>query len=110
MIYYYRTDVLWNFAKCFCYCRRKKELIELYYAGYLECDEVAMFTTSNERDAWLSEDSLFDRVKLTEKEAYDIVGDDYLLERDDIVSNIIWMTHPRNIISNMITLGKIISR
>ena len=82
----------------------------MYYAGYLECDEVAMFTTSNERDAWLSEDSLFDRVKLTEKEAYDIVGDDYLLERDDIVSNIIWMTHPRNIISNMITLGKIISR
>lgn len=75
----------------------------MYYAGYefLNTD-VAVFETEQQRDNWLNEWSVFDRVPLTADEVWlilDGMPDHVERETDVLDDSIIWLLNPFN--SNM---------
>ena len=69
--------------------------------GYLNTD-VAVFKTENQRDKWLKEWSVFDRVPLSADEVwliFDGMPDHVERETDVLDDSIIWLLNPIN--SNM---------
>lgn len=75
----------------------------MYYAGYgfLNTD-VAVFATEQQRDNWVHEWSVFDRIPLSEEEVWFILDgmpDHVERETDVLDDSIIWLLNPFN--SNM---------
>ena len=69
-----------------------------FYAGYDFINtDVAVFDSEEKRDVWVENESIFKRISLSEKEAYDIVGKYELCE--DEVDDIVWMINDLNIIN-----------
>lgn len=70
-----------------------------YYAGYNSMKtDVAMFNTKAERDEWVQdENSAFERIQLTRREAISIVGTKAELHKDELNDHIMWMINPLNI-------------
>ena len=75
----------------------------MFYAGYESIDtDVAVFKTENQRDKWLKEWSVFDRVPLSADEVWlilDGMADHVERETDVLDDSIIWLLNPIN--SNM---------
>lgn len=72
----------------------------MYYAGYGYLDtDVAVFETKRQRDDWIKEWSVFDRMALTEGDVWFILGGmlDYAeREKDVLDDSIVWLLNPLN--------------
>ncbi len=72
----------------------------MYYAGYgcLNTD-IAVFETARQRDKWVHEWSVFDRIPLSEEEVWFILDGmpDHVERETDILDNsIVWLLNPFN--------------
>ena len=72
----------------------------MFYAGYgyLNTD-VAVFKTEHQRDAWINEWSVFDRMALSEGDVWFILDgspDRAIRQRDDYNDSIVWLINPLN--------------
>lgn len=72
----------------------------MYYAGYgyLNTD-VAVFETSRQRDDWVNQWSVFDRMALSEGDVWFILDgspDRAIRQRDDYNDSIVWLINPLN--------------
>lgn len=72
----------------------------MFYAGYgyLNTD-VAVFKTERQRDAWINEWSVFDRMALSEGDVWFILDgspDRAIRQRDDYNDSIVWLINPLN--------------
>lgn len=72
----------------------------MYYAGYGYLDtDVAVFKTERQRDAWINEWSVFDRMALSEGDVWFILDgspDRAIRQRDDYNDSIVWLINPLN--------------
>ena len=72
----------------------------MYYAGYGHLDtDVAVFETESQRDDWIKEWSVFDRMALSEGDVFFILDgspDKAIRQRDDFNDSIIWLINPFN--------------
>ena len=73
----------------------------MYYAGYgYSNTDVAVFKTENQRDKWLKEWSVFDRVPLSADEVWLILDGmpDHVQRVTDILDDTItWLINPYNL-------------
>lgn len=73
-----------------------------YYAGYATLDtDVAVFQSERQRDEWVNDFSIFDRIPLSEGDVWFIL-DGYPLESlrqetDDLDDSIVWIINPQNL-------------
>lgn len=72
-----------------------------YYAGYATLDtDVAVFQTERQRDDWVNDFSILDRIPLTEDELFLILDgfplDSLRQEVDDLDDSIMWLMNPVN--------------
>jgi len=73
-----------------------------YYAGYPTLDtDVAVFQSERQRDEWVNDFSIFDRIPLSEGDVWFIL-DGYPLESlrqeaDDLDDSIVWVINPQNL-------------
>ena len=72
----------------------------MFYAGYgyLNTD-VAVFKTERQRDAWINEWSVFDRMALSEGDVWFILDgspDRAIRQWDDYNDSIVWLINPLN--------------
>ncbi len=72
----------------------------MFYAGYgyLNTD-VAVFKTERQRDAWINEWSVFNRMALSEGDVWFILDgspDRAIRQRDDYNDSIVWLINPLN--------------
>ena len=72
----------------------------MFYAGYgyLNTD-VAVFKTERQRDAWINEWSVFDRMALSDGDVWFILDgspDNAIKQRDDFNDSIMWLINPVN--------------
>lgn len=73
-----------------------------YYAGYATLDtDVAVFQSERQRDEWINDFSVFDRIPLTEDELFLILDgfpiDSLRQEADDLDDSIVWLINPSNL-------------
>ena len=73
-----------------------------YYAGYATLDtDVAVFQSERQRDEWINDFSVFDRIPLTEDELFLILDgfpiDSLQQEADDFDDSIVWLINPANL-------------
>ena len=73
----------------------------MFYAGYESIDtDVAVFETEQQRDNWLNEWSVFDRIPLSEEEVWFILDGmpDHVERETDIFDDTItWLINPYNL-------------
>ena len=73
----------------------------MFYAGYESIDtDVAVFKTENQRDKWLKEWSVLDRVPLSADEVWlilDGMPDHVQRETDIFDDTITWLINPYNL-------------
>lgn len=74
----------------------------LYYAGYATLNtDVAVFQTEHQRNQWINDFSVFDRIPLTESELFFILDgfpiDSLRQEADDLDDSIVWIINPQNL-------------
>ena len=73
----------------------------MYYAGYgYSNTDVAVFETEQQRDNWLNEWSVFDRIPLSEEEVWFILDGmpDHVERETDILDDTItWLINPYNL-------------
>ena len=72
----------------------------MFYAGYESIDtDVAVFKTERQRDDWIKEWSVFDRMALSEGDVLFILDgspDKAIRQRDDFNDSITWLINPVN--------------
>ena len=72
----------------------------MYYAGYGYLDtDVAVFETSSQRDNWVNQWSVLDRMVLSEGDVFFILDgspDKAIRQRDDYNDSIVWLINPLN--------------
>ena len=73
-----------------------------YYAGYATLDtDVAVFQTEHQRNQWVNDFSVFDRIPLSEGELFFVLDgipvDSLRQEVDDLDDSIVWLINPTNL-------------
>lgn len=73
-----------------------------YYAGYATIStDVAVFQTERQRDKWVNDFSVFDRIPLSKDDARFILDDfpfDFLRQEADYLDDsIVWLINPVNL-------------
>ena len=74
----------------------------MFFAGYATTDtDVAVFQSERQRDEWVNDFSVFDRIPLTESELFFILDgfpiDSLRQEADDLDDSIVWIINPVNL-------------
>lgn len=74
----------------------------MFFAGYAIPDtDVAVFHSEHQRDEWVNDFSILDRIPLTEDELFLILDgfpiDSLRQEADDLDDSIVWLLNPQNL-------------
>lgn len=73
----------------------------MYFAGFASVDtDVAVFQTEPQRDNWVNNPALFDRIPLSDGEVYFLTDglpfDALRQDVDDLDDSIVWLINPIN--------------
>lgn len=73
----------------------------MFFAGYAIPDtDVAIFQSERQRDEWVNDFSIFDRIPLSEGDVWFILDgypfDSLQQEADDLDESIVWLINPQN--------------
>lgn len=74
----------------------------MFYAGYSTFNtDVAVFQSERQRDKWVNDYSLFDRIPLSEDDLFFVLDgfpiDSLRQEADDLDDSIVWLLNPQNL-------------
>ena len=74
----------------------------MFYAGYATTyTDVAVFQTDRQRDEWVNDYFIFDRIALSEDDLFFILDgfplDSLRQEADDLDDSIVWLLNPQNL-------------
>ncbi len=74
----------------------------MFFAGYANANtDVAVFQSARQRDNWVNNPSLFDRIPLSDGDVYFLTDglpfDALRQEADDLDDSIVWLINPVNL-------------